>query len=84
MRKSFSHRLIRNETLMFHRLSGRWYFYTQMPLRIQPQEVKSMTMVKREPNSIWSRVRDDRDVDDLIFCEEFQSGREEYVTCSER
>ena len=26
-----------------------------------------MTMVKREVNSIWSRVREDLDVDDLIF-----------------
>ena len=26
-----------------------------------------MTMMKREVNSIWSRVRSDVDVDDLIF-----------------
>ena len=26
-----------------------------------------MTMLKREVNNIWSRVRDDVDVDDLIF-----------------
>lgn len=26
-----------------------------------------MTMIKRETNSIWSRVRSDIDVDDLIF-----------------
>ena len=26
-----------------------------------------MTMVKREVNSIWSMVREDRDIDDLIF-----------------
>lgn len=26
-----------------------------------------MTMVKYEVNNIWSRVRDDMDVDDLIF-----------------
>ena len=26
-----------------------------------------MTMLKREVNSIWSRVRADVDVDDLIF-----------------
>lgn len=26
-----------------------------------------MTMVKREGSSIWSRVRSDVDVDDLIF-----------------
>ena len=30
-----------------------------------------MTMMKREPDSIWNRVREDRDVDDLIFGEEF-------------
>ena len=29
-----------------------------------------MTMMKREPDSIWNRVRDDRDVDDLIFADE--------------
>lgn len=26
-----------------------------------------MTMLKREGNNIWARVRDDIDVDDLIF-----------------
>ena len=26
-----------------------------------------MTMPKREINSIWSKVREDRDIDDLIF-----------------
>lgn len=26
-----------------------------------------MTMVKREVNSIWSKVREDKDIDDLIF-----------------
>ena len=26
-----------------------------------------MTMPKREVNSIWSKVREDRDIDDLIF-----------------
>ncbi len=26
-----------------------------------------MTMPKREVNSVWSRVREDRDIDDLIF-----------------
>ena len=29
-----------------------------------------MTMMKREPDSIWNRVREDRDVDDLIFADE--------------
>ena len=28
-----------------------------------------MTMMKREPDSIWNRVREDRDVDDLIFAD---------------
>ena len=31
------------------------------------KELNSMTMMKREVNSIWSRVRSDVDVDDLIF-----------------
>ena len=26
-----------------------------------------MTMVKREVNSVWSKVREDKDIDDLIF-----------------
>lgn len=26
-----------------------------------------MTMPKRETNTIWSKVREDRDIDDLIF-----------------
>lgn len=26
-----------------------------------------MTMPKREVNGIWSKVREDRDIDDLIF-----------------
>lgn len=26
-----------------------------------------MTMPKREVSSIWSKVREDRDIDDLIF-----------------
>lgn len=26
-----------------------------------------MTMVKREVNNIWAKVREDRDIDDLIF-----------------
>ena len=29
-----------------------------------------MTMVKRDSNSIWSLVREDRDIDDLIFAGE--------------
>ena len=43
-----------------------------------------MTMVKREANNIWSRVREDRNVDDLIFGEEFHFDREDSMTCSER
>lgn len=30
-------------------------------------EVFSMTMVTREPDSIWTRVRPDIDIDDLIY-----------------
>ena len=36
-----------------------------------------MTMVKREPNNIWSRGREDRDIDDLIFGEESSYGHKE-------
>ena len=43
-----------------------------------------MTMVKREPNNIWSRVREDLDIDDLIFGEESYYGYKEDHTCSER
>ena len=43
-----------------------------------------MTMMKREPDSIWNRVREDRDVDDLIFGEEFSGYREKSQPCSER
>ena len=39
-----------------------------------------MTMMKREPDS----VREDRDVDDLIFGEEFSVYREQSQPCSER
>ena len=42
-----------------------------------------MTMMKRETNSIWSRVRPDVDVDDLIFNYEDTHGREE-ESCSDR
>lgn len=42
-----------------------------------------MTMMKREVNSIWSRVRADVDVDDLIFNYEDTHTRED-ETCSER
>ena len=43
-----------------------------------------MTMVKREPNNIWSRVRENRDIDDLIFGEESYYAYMEDHTCSER
>ena len=43
-----------------------------------------MTMIKYETNSIWSRVREDRVIDDLIFGEEFSIGHEDSSTCSER
>ena len=39
-----------------------------------------MTMVKREPNNIWSRVREDRDIDDLII--HAASGDEQSRHCS--
>lgn len=42
-----------------------------------------MTMVKRDVNNIWSRVRSDVDVDDLIFDYEATHSRED-ETCSER
>ncbi len=29
--------------------------------------MSAMTMPKRETNSVWSKVREDRDIDDLIF-----------------
>ena len=42
-----------------------------------------MTMPKWEVNSIWSKVREDRDIDDLIFdYEAYQSGEDS--TCSDR
>lgn len=36
-----------------------------------------MTMLKREVNSIWARVRADVDVDDLIFNYEDTHARED-------
>ena len=49
------------------------------------QEVKSMTMLKRDPNNIWRQVREDRDVDDLIFRDEYAYfGHEDTKACSER
>lgn len=46
------------------------------------QEVDCMTMVKRESNSVWNLVREDRDIDDLIFGE--TNGREMSQPCSDR
>lgn len=43
-----------------------------------------MTMVKRDSNNIWSLVREDRDIDDLIFASETLNGREMSQPCSER
>ncbi len=46
-------------------------------------EVYPMTMPKREVNSVWSRVREDVDLDDLIF--EHDLGRDENGNlCSDR
>lgn len=42
-----------------------------------------MTMSKREPNSIWNLVREDRDIDDLIFGENLND-REMAQPCSDR
>ena len=50
---------------------------------LRGKEGKSMTMVKREVNSIWSRVRSDVDIDDLIFDYEGTHARED-ESCSDR
>lgn len=42
-----------------------------------------MTMVKREVNSIWSKVREDKDIDDLIFNYDSNYTSEDN-TCSDR
>ena len=42
-----------------------------------------MTMAKREVDNIWTQVRADKDVDDLIFGNEF-SAYNQCETCSER
>ncbi|WP_277614734.1 hypothetical protein [Flintibacter muris] len=42
-----------------------------------------MTMPKREVNSVWSKVREDRDIDDLIFNYDAYHTNEE-DTCSDR
>ena len=57
-----------------HRLQAeRWYFYTHFYWK----GVITMTMLKREVNSIWARVRADVDVDDLIFNYEDTHSRED-------
>ena len=47
------------------------------------EELNSMTMKIREVNNIWSKVRDDVDVDDLIFKGE-ETNTREYEPCSDR
>lgn len=42
-----------------------------------------MTMAKWEVNSIWSKVREDRDIDDLIFDYDAYHTSEDN-TCSDR
>ena len=42
-----------------------------------------MTMPKREANTIWSRVREDVDIDDLIFNYEATHSSEDDA-CSDR
>ena len=43
-----------------------------------------MTMPKREVNNIWSRVRGDVDVDDLIFEYDRYHSYEDGDSCSDR
>lgn len=42
-----------------------------------------MTMPKREVNTVWSKVREDRDIDDLIFNYDDYHTSEDDV-CSDR
>ena len=42
-----------------------------------------MTMPKREVNTIWSKVREDRDIDDLIFDYDAYHNSDDN-TCSDR
>ena len=47
------------------------------------KEMADMTMPKREVNSIWAKVRDDVDIDDLIFnYEAYHTGEDD--GCSDR
>ena len=43
-----------------------------------------MTMTKRETNSIWNSVREDKDIDDLIFGYEPYYAHDQAHKCSER
>ena len=54
------------------------------PFGTNREEATSMTMPKFEVNSIWSRVRSDVDVDDLIFDAEGYSAKEDDRVCSDR
>ena len=42
-----------------------------------------MTMPKREVNTVWSKVREDRDIDDLIFDYDACHDNEDRI-CSDR
>jgi len=48
---------------------GRWFFcaLSCSEIHTRTRRCIAMTMPKRETNSIWSRVREDVDIDDLIF-----------------
>ena len=48
--------------------------------RLPRKEMAAMTMPKRETNSIWARVRDDVDIDDLIFNYEAYHSSEDDVS----
>ena len=54
------------------------------PFKYQEKEEFNMTIMKNELNNIWSRVRDDLDVDDLIFDYEAYHTAEDSETVSER
>ena len=43
-----------------------------------------MTMMHENKGIIWSGVRKDRDVDDLIFCDYEQESEKQPVTVSDR
>ena len=54
------------------------------PFKYREKEEFNMTIMKNELNNIWSRVRDDLDVDDLIFDYEAYHTAEDSETVSER